>query len=46
MPFPFWKPINRAVIVFISTFGKTLTDQPLFFIFSPISLNPDLGVFG
>ncbi|MFS7940026.1 putative ribosomal protein S3 [Helianthus anomalus] len=32
------KPINRVVIVILSTFGKALTDQPLLFTISQISL--------
>ena len=39
-PFHFWKPINRAVLVKLSTFGKALTDQPSILAISQISLKP------
>ena len=39
-PFLFWKPINRAVLVKLSTFGKALTDQPSILAISQISLKP------
>ena len=38
-PFPLLEPINRAVIVILSTFGNSLTDQLVLLTFSQISSN-------